>query len=186
MDETQTHAGGQLEQNGPKPEIQEKMRRAQVWAKETVGNTKTTIEKQIVRYPWQMAAAAALSGFVLSRLTVAAFERYEAPRRRSFDLEDLLVGAIRLFQTARHGLTRATGGASSGVHTARGKLGEQVGETLGKFRTSAQKGVDEARAYVSEQTAGEMAEDLSALVRRHPISSVLIGIGVGYLLSRGR
>lgn len=187
MEETQTHVGGQAEQNGPEREIKEKIKRAQAWAQDTIGNAKTTIEDQAVRHPWQMAGAAALSGFVLSGLALAAFSRSEPPkRRRSFDLEDFLIGAVQLFQVAGDTLARARGGRSSGVQSATSRVGEQVGETLGKVKESAKRNVDDARAYVSEQSAGEMATDLGDLVRRHPVSSLLLGVGVGYLLSRGR
>jgi len=38
--------------------------------------------------------------------------------------------------------------------------------------------------YLQEHGFGDMTDDLAAVVRKYPIQSVLIGFGVGFLLSR--
>jgi ABC-type transporter Mla subunit MlaD len=43
-----------------------------------------------------------------------------------------------------------------------------------------------AGSYLQEQDLADMRADLEGLIRRHPIESLLIGFGLGYLLARGR
>jgi ElaB/YqjD/DUF883 family membrane-anchored ribosome-binding protein len=38
--------------------------------------------------------------------------------------------------------------------------------------------------YLQEHNLGDMTEDLEALIRRYPIQSIVVGFGVGFLLSR--
>ena len=38
--------------------------------------------------------------------------------------------------------------------------------------------------YLQEQDLSDMRSDLEGLIRRHPIESMLVGLGVGYLLAR--
>src|SRR6266542_2414732 len=41
-----------------------------------------------------------------------------------------------------------------------------------------------AGAYLQEKGMGQITGDLTALVRRYPVPSLLIGLGIGYLLGR--
>jgi ElaB/YqjD/DUF883 family membrane-anchored ribosome-binding protein len=41
-----------------------------------------------------------------------------------------------------------------------------------------------AGTYLRDQDLADMRSDLEGLIRRHPIESLLIGLGVGYLLAR--
>jgi hypothetical protein len=45
--------------------------------------------------------------------------------------------------------------------------------------------VDSARSYLQEKNYADLAEDATDLVRKYPLPSLLIGIGIGYLLARG-
>jgi hypothetical protein len=70
---------------------------------------------------------------------------------------------------------------------------QTVDETTSDMSNKAQDLASAAAGKVSDATAvvGESAESLVALVRRYPISSLLIGLGIGYLLvpqsgNRGR
>ena len=38
--------------------------------------------------------------------------------------------------------------------------------------------------YLREQDVGTMAGDLTNTIRRHPVQSLLVGVGVGYLFAR--
>jgi len=42
-----------------------------------------------------------------------------------------------------------------------------------------------AGSYLQEQDLADMRADLEGLIRRHPVESLLIGFGLGYLLARG-
>jgi hypothetical protein len=41
-----------------------------------------------------------------------------------------------------------------------------------------------AGSYLQEKNLEHMAGDVSDLIRRYPIPSLLIGLGIGYLLAR--
>ena len=38
--------------------------------------------------------------------------------------------------------------------------------------------------YLQEHGFGDMSDDLAAVIRRYPVQSVLVGLGIGFLLSR--
>ncbi|MGE0826812.1 MAG: CsbD family protein [Candidatus Binatia bacterium] len=53
--------------------------------------------------------------------------------------------------------------------------------------TSLADNLESAANYVRESDFTRMSEDVAAIVRRYPLHSLLVGIGVGYLMaSRGR
>ena len=49
--------------------------------------------------------------------------------------------------------------------------------------TAAQT-LERAGTYLREQDLSDIRADLEGIIRRHPIESLLIGLGVGYLLAR--
>lgn len=56
--------------------------------------------------------------------------------------------------------------------------------TFGTAAESVAKNLESAGAYLEEKDFGGMVEDLTALVRRYPMQSLLIGMGIGFLLAR--
>jgi hypothetical protein len=44
--------------------------------------------------------------------------------------------------------------------------------------------LDSAGKYLQEEGVSGMAEDVTDMIRRHPIPALLVGIGIGYLLAR--
>ena len=44
--------------------------------------------------------------------------------------------------------------------------------------------LERAGAYLREQDLTSIRADLEGLIRRHPLESLLVGLGVGYLLAR--
>jgi uncharacterized protein YjbJ (UPF0337 family) len=50
--------------------------------------------------------------------------------------------------------------------------------------TAVAGGLESASSYLQEKEYAEMATDLTALMRRYPVQSLLIGIGLGYVLAR--
>lgn len=44
--------------------------------------------------------------------------------------------------------------------------------------------LERAGTYLQEQDLADMRADLEGIIRRHPIESLLVGLGVGYLLAR--
>jgi methyl-accepting chemotaxis protein len=49
--------------------------------------------------------------------------------------------------------------------------------------TAAQT-LERAGSYLREQDLSDIRADLENIIRRHPIESLLVGLGVGYLLAR--
>src|SRR6266545_2886804 len=44
--------------------------------------------------------------------------------------------------------------------------------------------LERAGTYLQQQDLADMRADLEDIIRRHPIESLLVGLGVGYLLAR--
>jgi ABC-type transporter Mla subunit MlaD len=64
----------------------------------------------------------------------------------------------------------------------------QNAPTSGPIADAADSAADtlqRAGSYLQEQDLADMRADLEGLIRRHPIESLLIGFGLGYLLARG-
>jgi ABC-type transporter Mla subunit MlaD len=51
---------------------------------------------------------------------------------------------------------------------------------------TAAETLERAGTYLREQDLSGIRADLEGIIRRHPIESLLIGLGVGYLLARSR
>ena len=49
---------------------------------------------------------------------------------------------------------------------------------------TAAETLERAGTYLREQDLSDIRADLEGLIRRHPVESLLIGLGVGYLLAR--
>jgi hypothetical protein len=67
-----------------------------------------------------------------------------------------------------------------------GTLRESVPQE-GYLGTASRAVADNLQAggrYLQEHGVGDMTDDLAALVRRYPIQSLLVGFGVGFLLSK--
>jgi len=58
------------------------------------------------------------------------------------------------------------------------------GGTLGNVADTAATTLDRAGTYLQQQDLTDMRADLEDIIRRHPIESLLVGLGVGYLLAR--
>jgi uncharacterized protein YjbJ (UPF0337 family) len=64
-----------------------------------------------------------------------------------------------------------------------------IGETVvGKARegaTAVRSGMEKTSSYFQEKTFDSIGSDIADLVRKYPVQSVLIGLGVGIWLARG-
>jgi len=59
--------------------------------------------------------------------------------------------------------------------------------TSGPIATAADTAADtleRAGSYLKEQDLSDIRSDLEGIIRRHPVESLLVGLGVGYLLAR--
>lgn len=58
-------------------------------------------------------------------------------------------------------------------------------QELGANATAKMKeAVDSARSYIKDKDYDELAKEATDLVRSYPLQSVLVGIGIGFLLAR--
>lgn len=105
----------------------------------------------------------------------------------------------RLTQTAEVAKTKAEEMAAATAARARevtSNFGHKVREFAGRLReksphegvrTTTNKVADKletAGTYLEEKSFEGMAEDVAGVIRRYPLQSLLVGIGIGFLLSR--
>jgi hypothetical protein len=55
---------------------------------------------------------------------------------------------------------------------------------MGSAASSVADGLDAAGSYLQEKDFNHMAQDVTELIRRYPVQSLLVGVGIGYLFSR--
>lgn len=105
----------------------------------------------------------------------------------------------RLTETAEVAKTKAEEMASATAAKARevtSNFGHKVREFAGRLReksphegvrTTTNKVADKletAGTYLQEKSFEGMADDVAGVIRRYPLQSLLVGIGIGFLLSR--
>lgn len=56
--------------------------------------------------------------------------------------------------------------------------------SLGDAADTAADTLQRAGTYLQQQDLSDMRADLEGIVRRHPMESLLVGLGLGYLLAR--
>jgi len=95
---------------------------------------------------------------------------------------------------------RAQEYGSAAMHRAKeattsvaGKMGSLAGAirenapregTVGSAATAVADSLESAGSYLQDKGFENMVEDLSGVVRRYPMQSLLVGVGLGYLLAR--
>jgi uncharacterized protein YjbJ (UPF0337 family) len=93
-------------------------------------------------------------------------------------------GAVSTAATAvTGGLESAQGAVSTAATAVAGGLGSAQG-AVSTAATAVADGLGSASSYLQEKEFAEMATDLTALVRRYPVQSLLVGMGLGYILAR--
>lgn len=91
-------------------------------------------------------------------------------------------------EKADAGLDQAASGMDKLADTIRGKAEDSggdgaMGAVSGQATMVADK-LDQASGYLREKDSEELVADLEALVRRRPVESVAVAVGVGFLLSK--
>jgi len=93
-------------------------------------------------------------------------------------------GAIATATTAvAGGLESAQGAIATATTAVAGGL-ESAQGAIATATTAVADGVESASSYLQERKFEDMATDLTALIRRYPVQSLLVGVGLGYLLAR--
>jgi uncharacterized protein YjbJ (UPF0337 family) len=111
--------------------------------------------------------------------------------------QNVAQSAANAYGDAKAKAQELSSAAAEKVGGATKAVGETISSWAGTIRESApQEGtigsaaktvanqLDNAGSYLQDKTFENMARDVTALIRRYPIQSLLVGLGVGYLLSR--
>lgn len=89
-------------------------------------------------------------------------------------------------RAASQAVDSATCSAGSGLQSAaegvRG-YGPQEG-MMGRATSAVAGALDSSGRYLSEEGMSGIAEDLTGMIRRYPVASMLVGVGVGFLLAQ--
>ena len=81
------------------------------------------------------------------------------------------------------GTTKAVGEKMSSLAGTIRESAPQEG-TFGSAAQSVANQLENAGSYLQDKTFDNMARDVTELIRRYPMQSLLIGLGIGYLFSR--
>jgi hypothetical protein len=81
-------------------------------------------------------------------------------------------------------VTSAAQDVASSVAETAGTAATQAQEMAGAAATAVTDTVGRAGTYVQEKGVQALPGDLAGLIRRYPVPAVLIGLGIGFWLSR--
>jgi uncharacterized protein YjbJ (UPF0337 family) len=117
-------------------------------------------------------------------------ERYGYARERAEqEIERRLQQYREQMETS--GVRRMGETVTAAAQDVASRLTETAGEVTAKAQQTAATAastvtdtVKSAGAYLQEKGMGQITGDLTALVRRYPLPSLLIGLGIGFLLGR--
>jgi uncharacterized protein YjbJ (UPF0337 family) len=96
-------------------------------------------------------------------------------------------------RTAEETATSAATMASQPISAVGEKIGSLAGVirekapregAVGTAATTVAEKLDAAGSYLQEKDLDHMMGDVSSMIRRYPVPSLLIGLGIGYLLAR--
>lgn len=118
----------------------------------------------------------------------SAMGQAEDKATKAVDATKEKVGQItdQVSPKADAGIDKAAGGLDKAVGMLRDKSDQMSGEGGGvqSVATRAADTLDVASGYLKDKDSGQIVADLEALVRRKPVESVLVALGVGFLLSK--
>ena len=119
------------------------------------------------------------------RLISVVQQRYGYPRERAQQEVDqrLQEHGERTAGVAATVTSTAQDVASSVAETA-GTVATKVQEMAGAVATTVTATVAGAGTYLQEKGVEGLSADLTELIRRYPVPALLIGLGIGWLLSR--
>jgi len=88
--------------------------------------------------------------------------------------------------------------ASEGLNEAKAAVGKKMGSlaetirrnvpkegSVGSTTHSVANSLSSAGSYLEEHTFEDFSKDMTSVIRRYPLQSLLVGVGIGYLMSRG-
>jgi hypothetical protein len=94
--------------------------------------------------------------------------------------------AANVASTVGHKADDAASAVGQGMSSLAGTIREKAPQSgvLGSAASTVASSLQSGGDYLKEHGLSGAWDDLTALVRRHPMPAVLIGFGVGFLLSR--
>ena len=80
----------------------------------------------------------------------------------------------------------ATTAVGSGMESLAGKVRDNLPREgmVGSAACAVASTLESGGQYLKEKTPGDMLEDVTNLLRKNPMTAVLIGLGVGFLIAR--
>jgi len=146
------------------------------YARETAARE---VERRFQEYAAQMSSARETLGQAV-KTTANDFSQHAVDAARTMQAKAQDFGATAA-EKARG--TATTVGET--VHSLAGMIRQNVSRegTMGAAATTVADGLDSAGAYLQENGFANMTRDLTALIRRYPLQSLLIGIVIGYVMA---
>jgi hypothetical protein len=121
----------------------------------------------------------------------------EAGQEMKNATQDFSQGASQTYNDAKAKAQEFGSAAAEKVGGATKAVGEKMSSWAGTLRDRApQEGtmgsaaktvadqLESAGSYLQDHTVDNMARDLTSLIRRYPMQAMLVGLGIGYLMSR--
>jgi ElaB/YqjD/DUF883 family membrane-anchored ribosome-binding protein len=91
--------------------------------------------------------------------------------------------ASNLGHRAEETVSGATQQAGQGMSSLASQLRQNAPQGyLGQAAGAVADRLDQGGRYLQDNDLGDMAQDVNALIRRYPIQSLLVGVGVGFLM----
>ncbi len=96
-------------------------------------------------------------------------------------------------RTAEEAVSSAATMASQPISAVGERMGSLAGVirekaphegAVGTAATTVAEKLDAAGSYLQKKNLDHMMDDLSGMIRRYPVPSLLVGLGIGYLLAR--
>lgn len=81
---------------------------------------------------------------------------------------------------------QGTSQVGKGMESLAGTIRDQGPKSglLGKATTGVADTLDTAGRYLDQQGMSGMVDDLTSMIKNHPVPAMLIGIGLGFILAR--
>jgi len=87
---------------------------------------------------------------------------------------------------ARDKADQAAGTAGKGMENLAGTIRDRGPREgfMGKATSTVADTLDRTGRYLEDQGFSGMAEDLTSMIRNHPLPALLLGVGLGFMLAR--
>jgi uncharacterized protein YjbJ (UPF0337 family) len=135
-----------------------------------------------------------LIGLVQERYGYAREHAEQEVERRFKEFGDKTAGTVANMTAKAQEFGATAGNKANEAATV---VGEKIGSLAGVIRenaphegpvasaaTAVVDGLESASSYLREKKLDHLVKDVTALVHTYPVQSLLIGIGLGYLLAR--